>query len=143
MIQMRKNQSIFESHYVFSEKPFSEIISAVITDIREVQKFIHENLKPVFFCPIETILQIQLTDVPEYDRACLHDIVLERFEEDGLTEIKATEKINKQVHDDDTPQYILQDIQLRFYQNTDIPLDVFISFFDFPLVKTKIKNQNS
>ena len=139
---MRKNQTIFESHYVFSEKPFSEIISAVITDIKEVQKFIQEKLTSSFFCPVETILQIQLTDVPDYDRACLHDIVLERFEEDGLTEIKATEKINKQVHEEDTPQYILQDIQLCFHQNTDIPLDVFISFFNFPLIKTKFKNQN-
>ena len=132
---MRKNQTIFESHYVFSEKPFSEIISAVITDIKEVQKFIQEKLTSSFFCPVETILQIQLTDVPDYDRACLHDIVLERFEEDGLTEIKATEKINKQVHEEDTPQYILQDIQLHFHQDAYAPLDVFISFFDFPLIK--------
>ena len=135
MIQMRKNQTIFESHYMFTEKPFSEIISAVITDIKEAQKFVHEQILKNVSCPAETILQIQLTDVPDYDRACLHDIVLERFEEDGLTEIKVTEKINKQAHEDDTPQYIIQEIQLHFHQDTDAPLDVFISFFDFPLIK--------
>ena len=135
MIQMRKNQTIFESHYMITEKPFSEIISAVITDIKEAQKFVHEQILKNVSCPAETILQVQLTDITEYDRACLHDIVLERFEEDGLTEIKVTEKINKQAHEDDTPQYIIQEIQLHFHQDAYAPLDVFISFFDFPLIK--------
>ena len=135
MIQIKRNQSIFESHYAAHEKPFSEIIDAIINDILETRKFIHEKLTPNFFCPAETILQVRLTDITEYDRACLHDIILERFEEDGLTEIKVTEKINKQAHEDDTPQYIIQEIQLHFHQDAYAPLDVFISFFDFPLIK--------
>ena len=135
MIQMRKTQSIFESHYAGQEKPFSEIIADIINDICEARKFVKEPCVSTFSCPIETILQIQLSDISVYDRACLHDIILERFEEDGLTEIKVTEKINKQAHEDDTPQYIIQEIQLHFHQDAYAPLDVFISFFDFPLIK--------
>ena len=137
MIQIKRNQSIFESHYAAHEKPFSEIIDAVINDILETRKFVHEQILKNVSCPAETILQVQLTGITEYDRACLHDIILERFEEDGLTEIKVTEKINNQVHEDDTPQYIIQDIQLSFYIHSDTPLEVFISFFDFPLIKPK------
>ena len=137
MIQMRKTQSIFESHYAGQEKPFSEIIADVINDISEARKFIQEPCVSIFSCPIETILQIQLSDISVYDRACLHDVILERFEEEGLTEIKATEKINKLMSSEDDARYIIKDIQMRFRVDTDTPLDIFISFFDFPLIQIK------
>ena len=135
MIQMRKTQSIFESHYAGQEKPFSEIIADVINDICEARKFVKEPCVSTFSCPIETILQIQLSDISIYDRACLYDVILERFvDEEGLIEIKVTEKINKLVSSEDDTN-IIQDIQMRFRPDTDTPLDVFISFFDFPLIK--------
>ena len=138
MIQMRKTQSIFESHYAGQEKPFSEIIADVINDICEARKFVKEPCVSTFSCPIETILQIQLSDISIYDRACLHDVILERFvDEEGLTEIMVTEKINKLVSSEDDAKYIIQDIQMRFRPDTDTPLDIFISFFDFPLIQIK------
>ena len=137
MIQMRKTQSIFESHYAGQEKPFSEIIADVINDICEARKFVKEPCVSTFSCPIETILQIQLSDISVYDRACLHDVILERFEEEGLAEIKVTEKINKLIPPENDARYVIQDIQMRFRPDTDTPLDIFISFFDFPLIQIK------
>ena len=137
MIQMRKTQSIFESHYDGHEKPISEIIADVINDICEARKFVKEPCVSTFSCPIETILQIQLSDISVYDRACLHDIILERFEEEGLAEIKVTEKINKLIPPEDDARYVIQDIQMRFRVDTDTPLEIFISFFDFPLVQIR------